>query len=105
MAAVNLSTAFGVSGIPTAVQTNNCYFLSTHGTSQSINSATITADGIDSAVIQLICNGVPMTTTIPSFSVNGNQVTNVAFPQTVTASAPCSWTIHLVNLTCVITAL
>ena len=94
--AVDLATAFGVAGAPLSNLTtpgHACFFQATHGSSIAIGEVTITANGSDSAVVTLLCNGVSITATLPSIDVNGHQVSSVAFPQTVTSSAPGSWTV------------
>jgi nitrous oxidase accessory protein NosD len=96
VAAVDLATAFGVSGapLPTPVFPGpGCRFTATHAGNTSIDQVSISANGSDSAVVTLSCNGVSVTAALPSIEVNGHQVNNVAFPQTVTSSAPGIWTV------------
>jgi nitrous oxidase accessory protein NosD len=94
--AVDLATAFGVGGAPLPAPVfpgPGCAFSATHAGGTSLLGVNITANGIDSAVVTLLCNGVSVTASLPSIEVNGHQVNNVAFPQTVTSSAAGVWTV------------
>jgi hypothetical protein len=102
--AVDLATAFGVAGLPTNVQFNTCQFQAVHAGSTSLGEVTIAANGSDSATITLVCNGISVTTSLPSISVNGHQVNSVSFPQTVTSSAAGVWRMIVGPLTFTVTA-
>jgi hypothetical protein len=93
--AVDLTAAFGSGAVTRGSLSSGCQLLASHAGSTFANAVNLIANGTDSAVITVMCQGVSFTQTIPIITVNGTDVANVKFPQTVTSSAPGVWVINI----------